>query len=126
MIYGIGIDIIEVSRIKKAIDRNNGFKEKIFSDKEINICEAKGNKYQSFAARFAAKEAFMKAYSSGWIDGISWNEIEILNHENGAPFLNLINKTKTTVMAKGNYKIHVSLSHLKEYAIAEVLLETIH
>ena len=94
MIYGIGIDIIEVSRIKKAIDRNNGFKEKIFSGKEINICEAKANKYQSYAARFAAKEAFMKAYASGWIDGISWNEIEILNHENGAPFLNLINKTK--------------------------------
>jgi len=123
MIYGIGNDIIEISRIKRAIDKDNGFKEKIFSANEIILCEAKANKYQSYAARFAAKEAFMKAYGTGWADGITWKEIEILNHDNGAPFLKLLNKTKETVLGKDKLKFHVTLSHLKEYAIAEVIIE---
>lgn len=123
MIYGIGTDIIEVSRIRKAIEKDNGFREKIFSAKEIAECEQKANKYQSYAARFAGKEAFMKAYGTGWADGIAWKEIEILNNENGAPYLTLTNQTKELVSTQIDFKIHISLSHLKEYAIAEVILE---
>lgn len=125
MIYGIGNDIIEVSRIKKAIEKENGFREKIFSPTEIAYCETKAIKYQSYAARFAAKEAFMKAFGTGWIDGVSWNEIEVRNNTNGAPSLHLLNQTKDTVLAQGNFKILVTLSHLKEYAIAEVILESL-
>jgi len=125
MIYGIGTDIIEVSRIQKAIEKKNGFKEKVFSPNEIVSCEAKGNKYQSYAARFAAKEAFMKAFSSGWNNGISWNEIEILNHDNGSPYLNLINGTKELVFSGKNLLLHVTLSHLKDFATAQVIIETI-
>ena len=123
MIYGIGNDIIEVDRIKKAINKNNGFKEKVFSENEIDICEKKANKYQSYAARFAAKEAFMKAYGTGWDDGISWKEIEIINQENGKPILKLLNKTNEIVNLKQNFSFYVSLSHLKDYAIAQVIIE---
>jgi len=125
MIYGIGNDIIEVSRIKKAIEKDNGFKEKVFSPSEIFACERKANKHQSYAARFAGKEAFMKACGTGWAQGIAWNEIEILNDQNGAPYINLTNKTKQVIMSKAELKFHVTLSHLKEYAIAEVIIETI-
>lgn len=125
MIFGIGTDIIEVSRIRKAIEKENGFREKIFSSKEIISCEQKSNKYQSYAARFAGKEAFMKAYGTGWAEGIAWAEIEILNHENGAPYVILTHKTKDIVLADKEMKIHISLSHLKEYAIAEVILELV-
>ena len=123
MIFGIGNDIIEVARVKKALERENGFREKIFSPREIELCESKGNKYQSYAARFAAKEAFMKALKTGWAEGITWNEIEVLNSESGAPYLNLLNETQKFV-GKHNIKhLHISLSHLKEYAMAEVILE---
>ena len=123
MIFGIGNDIIEVARVKKALERENGFREKIFSPREIELCESKGNKYQSYAARFAAKEAFMKALKTGWAEGITWNEIEVLNSESGAPYLNLLNETQKFI-GKHNIKhLHISLSHLKEYAMAEVILE---
>lgn len=125
MIYGIGNDIIEVARIQKALEKNNGFKEKVFSQREISACEAKAHKYQSYAARFAAKEAFMKALGTGWAEGIAWSEIEILNHESGAPYINLLAEKKYLALVREKFVIHVSLSHLKEYAIAEVILEII-
>ncbi len=123
MIYGIGSDIIEVDRIKGAIEKDNGFKEKVFSVSEISLCESKSNKYQSYAARFAAKEAFMKAFGTGWSDGIAWKEIEVLSEETGRPYLNLLNKTKEIICQEHNFIMHVSLSHLKDYAIAQVILE---
>lgn len=123
MIFGIGNDIIEVARVKKALERDNGFREKIFSPREIELCESKGNKYQSYAARFAAKEAFMKALKTGWAEGITWNEIEVLNSESGAPYLNLLNETQKFVRKHNIKHLHISLSHLKEYAMAEVILE---
>ena len=123
MIFGIGNDIIEVARVKKALERENGFREKIFSPREIELCESKGNKYQSYAARFAAKEAFMKALKTGWAEGITWNEIEVLNSESGAPYLNLLNETQKFVRKHNIKHLHISLSHLKEYAMAEVILE---
>lgn len=123
MIFGIGNDIIEVARIKRAIEKDNGFREKVFSPREIELCESKGNKYQSYAARFAAKEAFMKALKTGWADGVTWTEIEVLNSESGAPYLNLLNKTEKLVIKENIQHLHISLSHLKEYAIAQVILE---
>lgn len=124
MIYGIGNDIIEVERVKKAIEKNRGFKEKVFSQKEITLCESKGNKYQSYAARFAGKEAFMKALKTGWAEGISWTEIEILSEESGAPFLVLSGQTLSFVKECNISHTHITMSHVKAYAIADVILES--
>ena len=85
MIFGVGIDNIEVKRIKKQIDDSTKFKEKIFTVKEIEYCESKKNYAESFAARFAAKEAFLKAIGTGWSNGLQFTDIEILNDENGKP-----------------------------------------
>lgn len=107
--FKIGIDLIEVDRIKKAIERNEGFKEKIFSKKEIEYCETKKNKYESYAARFCAKESFVKAMNVS----IDFKEFEVLNENNGKPYM----------MYKGK-KINgeISLSHTNEYAIANILI----
>ncbi|OQY40111.1 MAG: holo-[acyl-carrier-protein] synthase [Candidatus Cloacimonetes bacterium 4572_65] len=123
MIYGIGNDIIEVTRIQKAIERGSGFVEKVFSTREIALCNSKGSRVQSYAARFAGKEAFMKALKTGWADGISWREIEILSYESGAPYIELTGKTKEYVENEGITVIHITLSHIKEFAIANVTLE---
>ncbi len=123
MIYGIGNDIIEVERIKKALSKDNGFKEKVFSKAEIDCCETKSNKYQSYAARFAGKEAFMKAFKTGWGQGVSWNEIEITSLESGQPILRLSGNTKEIVTSYKITKFHITLSHLKDIAMATVVLE---
>lgn len=122
MILGIGTDIVEVTRIAKSIEKN-AFKEKVFSKTEITYCESKKNKAESYAARFAAKEAFFKALGTGWRGGMAFNEVEIKNDKLGKPTLNVAGKT-AKIIEKINIKtIHVSLSHTKETAIAMVVLE---
>jgi len=125
LIFGIGIDIIEVARIEKQISgESNSFVKRVFTTKEIDYCEKKiRNKAQNYAARFAAKEAFFKAIGTGWRDGLSWQEIEIENDELGKPGLVLSGKSKKLVKDHKISKIHVSLSHIKEIAVAVVILE---
>ena len=122
MIIGIGTDITEVARIAKSIE-NISFKEKVFSKAEITYCEGKANKAESFAARFAAKEAFFKALGTGWRGGMAFNEVEVLNDDLGKPSLNIIGATAEIIKEKNIKTIHVSLSHVKEMAIATVVLE---
>ena len=122
MIIGIGTDIAEVERIAKSIE-NNSFKEKVFSQTEITYCETKVNKAENFAARFAAKEAFFKALGTGWRGGMAFNEVEVVNDELGKPTINLLGKTSEVVQEKNIKTIHVSLSHVKEMAMATVVLE---
>lgn len=122
MIIGIGTDIAEVARISKSIEKN-GFREKVFSTAEINYCEQKVNKGESYAARFAAKEAFFKALGTGWRGGMSFNEVEVLNDELGKPSLNILGKTAEIIKDNNIKIIHVSLSHIKEVAMATVVLE---
>jgi holo-[acyl-carrier protein] synthase len=122
MIDGIGIDMIEVDRIKQNI-QNGEFKEMIFSENEINYCESKANKFEHYAARFAAKEAFFKALGTGWSEGTNFNEVEIINSENGKPEIVLNGTTQKTLSALGIIKILVSLSHLKTLATAVVIIE---
>jgi holo-[acyl-carrier protein] synthase len=122
MILGIGTDITEVARIAKSIE-NNSFKEKVFSKIEIAYCEAKANKAERFAGRFAAKEAFFKALGTGWRGGMSFNEVEIINDELGKPSINLLGKTLEMIQEKNIKNIHVSLSHVKEMAMAMIVLE---
>lgn len=122
MITGLGTDITETARIEKAI-KSIGFKEKIFSEQEIRYCEKKANPFESFAARFAAKEAFFKALGTGWRGGIAFNEVEVVNDELGKPFIRLLGETAKILTEKKIATIHVSLSHVKEMAIATVILE---
>lgn len=123
MIFGIGTDMIEVERVAEKIGKNAGFRELVFSKKEIEYCEAKTNKYEHYAARFAAKEAFFKALGTGWKNGTTFNEIEITNDETGKPFISLLGETGASIEAMNIGKIAVSLSHLKTIASAFVVIE---
>ncbi len=123
MIRGVGIDMIEVERVAEKIGKNAGFKELVFSKNEIQYCESKANQYEHYAARFAAKEAFLKALGTGWKDGTAFNEIEIVNDELGKPVLFFLANTAITLAAMKLGKISVSLSHLKSMASAVVIIE---
>ena len=123
MIFGTGIDLIEVQRVAEKIGKNAGFKELVFSQREIDYCEPMANKYEHYAARFAAKEAFFKAIGTGWRNGTAFNEIEITNDENGKPILSFLGKTAASVAEMKLGKISVSLSHLKTMASAVVIIE---
>ncbi|MCO5234982.1 MAG: holo-ACP synthase [Chitinophagaceae bacterium] len=120
MISGIGTDIVETSRIAGAIEKEQGFRELVFSKDEIAYCESKTNKYQHYAARFAAKEAFFKALGTGWQNATAFNEVEIVNSGTGKPELRLLGMTATTI---GPVNAQVSLSHIKTVATAVVILE---
>lgn len=126
MITGVGIDLIEVKRLSMKINKDSGFKELIFSKNEIEYCESKTNKFQHYAARFAAKEAFFKALGTGWMDGTSFNEVEITNDPSGKPTLTLLNATQKKLIPLGVIKILVSLTHLGEMASAVVIIENNH
>ena len=123
MVYGIGTDIIEVSRIKAVMEKDIGFREKIFTEGEIAYCEKMKNKYQNYAARFSAKEAFLKAIGTGWRFGIRFADIDVYHDEYGKPLIRLTGKAEELALRDGISKIHVSLSHLKEMATAVVIVE---
>ena len=125
MIFGLGTDIIEVSRIEKQISNpNNRFQESIFTEKEIQYCEQKRNKAENYAARFAAKEAFFKAIGTGWRNGLSWKDVEVVNDKLGKPSIILYGKSKQFIEDNNINNIHISLSHIKKFALATVILET--
>ena len=123
-IYGIGTDIVDISRIKIAFNKNKNFKKKIFSLNETKIIENKLNKTASYARKFAAKEAFSKALGTGISNGIAFNEISINNNSKGKPYIELLGKTKFTVnrILKKKYKIFLSISDEKKYAVATVVI----
>jgi|ERR1035437_1940683 holo-[acyl-carrier protein] synthase len=123
MLAGLGTDLTEVERIAEKINKRSGFREMVFSKIEIAYCESKTNKFEHYAARFAAKEAFFKALGTGWLEGTHFNEVEITNDESGKPALVLLGETKKTLSAWGISKILVSLSHLKTIASAVVIIE---
>ncbi len=122
MILGIGTDIVDITRIAKSIEETR-FKERVFSVHEITYCEAKTNKAESYAARFAAKEAFFKALGTGWRGGMAFNEVEIQNDELGKPSFHLLGQTAEIIAEKKIKATHLSLSHTKETAVAMVVLE---
>ena len=123
MIFGTGIDIIEVERIAKVMERDLGFRDKIYTEGEIAYCEPMKNKYQHYAARFSAKEALMKAIGTGWRFGIRFADIDVYHDELGQPHIRLIGKAKELAEKEGFSKIHVSLSHVKQLATAVVVVE---
>ena len=123
MILGLGTDIIDIRRIKHNTDNNPRFAEKIFTPREIEYCQSRAHAHSSFAVRFAAKEAVMKALGTGWDGKVNWIDIEILNSDQGVPEVFVYNYTKDLMSQRGVTKIHISLSHEKEYAIATAILE---
>ena len=124
MIVAIGIDIIEVARIREVLLRTPRFRERVFTPAERAYCDSRGAvAAQHYAARFAAKEAALKALQTGWRGGISWQDVEIGSHDSGAPYLILHGPVKGLFESSGSTAAHLSLSHTSEHAIAEVVLE---
>jgi holo-[acyl-carrier protein] synthase len=123
MIYGIGTDIIEVGRIEKVMQREIGFRDKIYTPGEIEYCETKKNKYQHYAARFSAKEAFLKAIGTGWRFGLTFGDIDVYHDEYGRPLIRLTGKARELAEKERITNIHVSLTHIKEFANAVVVIE---
>ena len=126
MIIRNGIDIIDIRRIKKTIDKyGNKFKKRCFSLNEINRSESKTNSAESYAKRYAAKEACAKALGTGLARGVFWKDIEVENNQYGKPFIKLHGKAKEifkNMNKTSNTQIEVSLSDEKKYAIANVTI----
>ncbi|MFB9843687.1 holo-ACP synthase [Mucilaginibacter ginsenosidivorans] len=123
MIFGVGIDMVEVERIATSISREAGFRELVFSGSEIIYCESKKCRFEHYAARFAAKEAFFKALGTGWADGTAFSEVEVTNAEDGKPEIKLLRQTLETVSKMGVLKFSVSLTHTRTMASAIVIIE---
>jgi holo-[acyl-carrier protein] synthase len=125
MIAGIGIDLIEVERIQRAVDHprwGERFRRRVYTAEEIAYCLGKRRYAESFAARFAAKEAVMKALGRGFGDGINWTDIEVVR-SSGAPSLLLYGRAADYSMRLGIASWHVSLTHTSEAAMAFVIAE---
>jgi holo-[acyl-carrier protein] synthase len=124
MILGIGSDILDVARVKQALERDGErFREDVFSAGEISYCEGKRRPAQHYAARFAAKEAFVKALGNGVRDGIVWRDIEVTHEPTGKPRLHLSGASQRLADEHGVRQVHLTLSHTPEYAAATVILE---
>ena len=124
MIYGIGIDLVQISRIESAVRRwGDRFLERIFTRSEIAHCSSKVRPASRFALRFAAKEAFTKALGTGFRKGIGFRQIEVENDSEGRPVFSLHGRTEEVCRHQGITKSHLSLSDDGRYAIAMVVLE---
>ena len=126
MIYGNGIDIININRIRRVIDKyGNRFKSRCYRISEIKRSEKRLNSVESYAKRYAAKEACAKALGTGLARGVFWKDIEVVNNQYGKPFIKLHGKAKEIfkkINTKSNTQIEVSLSDEKKYAIANVTI----
>ena len=126
-IAGTGIDVIEVDRIERALTRpatGERFRARVFTAGEISYCESRGKgRYQSYAARFAAKEAAMKAMGTGWNRNVGWAEIEVVRERGKAPTIALHGKTAEFARRKHIVRFHLSITHTASQAIAHVIAE---
>lgn len=124
MIVGTGIDIAEVGRIRSAIERHGArFLDRIYTPTEIAYVESKANRYERYAARFAAKEAGMKAIGTGWKRGVRWQDFEVSNLLSGRPTLRLYGAAAGHAAKLGVQNISLSLTHTAEQGLALVILE---
>ena len=125
MIVGIGIDIAEVDRIAQSIERFGArFLERIFTEGEIRYCDSKANRMERYAARFAAKEAAMKALGTGWNHGVRWRDCEVARMPGGRPTMRFHGKAGEFAAKLGAKNIALSISHTADQAIAQVILES--
>lgn len=124
MILGIGVDIIEIDRIEEAVEGNSNFIEKLFSKNEIEYLETRNLRPEYIAGRFAAKEAVSKALGTGF-RGFNLRDVEIDRNSLGKPVVTLRGKAKQLAEKNGNYKMHISISHDRNSAIAYAVLEVL-
>ena len=124
MIYGIGTDIVAIDRFQRFIDENNSsLLERLFTGLEQRYCAPRKNGAASYAARFAAKEAFLKALGTGLRDGISWHDMEVVNDRLGRPELILTGKANELFLSLGLHAVFLTLAHDGGTAVATVVLE---
>jgi holo-[acyl-carrier protein] synthase len=125
MILGTGIDIAEVPRIAAAIESfGERFLRRIYTEGEIRYCDSKTNRVERYAARFAAKEAGMKALGTGWSRGVRWRDIEVQRQPGGRPTLVFHGRAGEIATQLGVARAALSLSHTRDQAIAHVILES--
>ena len=124
MILGTGVDLAEVPRIKASIERFGAkFVDRIFTPAEIAYVERKANRYERYAARFAAKEAGMKAIGTGWRHGVTWQDFEVTNLPSGKPTLRLSGVAARVALKLGVRSVSLSITHTAELGMAHVILE---
>ncbi len=125
MIVGTGIDVAEVPRVAAAIERfGQRFIQRIFTDAEIRYCDTKANRVERYAARFAAKEAGMKALGTGWNYGVRWRDVEVLRKPGQRPTIAFHGKAGEFAKKLGVVNAALSITHTAEQAIAQVILES--
>lgn len=125
MLLGIGVDIVEVAKVADSIrEYGNPYLEKLFTPREIEYCESAAIPLQRYAGRIAVKEAAMKALSTGWGQGVEWLDFEVMNEPSGQPTLQVYGTGARLFEERGISKIFVSISHIPEFAIALVVLES--
>jgi holo-[acyl-carrier protein] synthase len=124
MIFGIGVDLVRISRIEAIIKRwQNRFIHRVFTTHEAGTCYQRASSASAFALRFAAKEAFSKALGLGMRKGVKWREIEVFNYEGGKPGIRLFGTCADICREKGISNVHLSLSDEGDYVVAVVVLE---
>ncbi|CAN5698142.1 holo-ACP synthase [soil metagenome] len=124
MILGVGVDLVSIGRVAALIERHGERAlGRLFRPAEIRYCRSRSRPMESFAARFAAKEAFFKALRTGWGQGGEWTEVEVVTEESGAPALRLLGTAAARANEQGVQRLHLSLTHTEEMAGAYVVLE---
>ncbi|MGD2124513.1 MAG: holo-ACP synthase [Desulfobacteraceae bacterium] len=127
MIYGIGIDLVNIGRMEEVLNRwGDRFIRRVFTDNEAETCFKRANPASSFALRFAAKEAFSKALGLGMRNGLRWRDIEVFHFPGGKPGIKLQGRSSEICRDKRITRLHLSLSDEGQYGIAMVVLEEIH
>ena len=124
MILGLGVDIAEVLRVRGAIERHGErFLNRVFTPAEVTYCRSRRNSYERFAARFAAKEATMKALGTGLRRGVTWRNMEVSNAKGGKPTMKLSGRAQELFQGMGGASIALSITHTRTLALAEVIVE---
>lgn len=123
MIVGIGVDIVEVERIARALRGSDAMEKRVFTPREIEYCSGRRARFQHYAGRFAAKEAALKALGTGWSKGIRWRDVETLSSQGGKPRLLLHGRASEILADLGPCRTLVTITHSDNYAVAVVILE---
>jgi holo-[acyl-carrier protein] synthase len=124
MIIGTGVDLAEVARIRESIERfGDRFLHRVFTEGEIQYCQRRANHFESYAARFAAKEAGMKALGTGWNHGVRWRDIEVVRPKGQRPTIQFHGEAAAIAAKIGTKNVALSITHTSEQALAHVILE---
>lgn len=123
MVTGIGVDIVEVERMAKALENGGALMNRVFTEEEISYCMARRNRFQHFAGRFAAKEAALKALGTGWTQGIRWKDVDVREGDLGKPEINFHGRAREIFEASGARRALVTITHADKYAVALVITE---